>query len=105
MGSAMRRERGPPDEVRERGTNARSSPRPRIAKQNRSTEEPTRACGAMLYMPRLRAHDLAKRGEAQGGPRGCASKAGRTTRHVSSNQSKRLPKNHFISVMKRHYPN
>src|ERR1700722_811906 len=84
MGSASRHEKGPASEGAA-GSECASSPRPRIAQQNRSAEEPTRACGAMLYMPRLRAHDLAKRGEAQGGRRGCASAAGRTTRHVSSN--------------------
>lgn len=51
------------------GSERTSSQSTQIAKQNRNTEEPERAGGVVLGALRLRARDLAKRGEAQGGRR------------------------------------
>ena len=70
----MRRERTPAIETKvRRGTNALRSPRPQIAKQNRSAEKPRRGAGDQCYARPPDEHAVfAQRGEAQGGRRRCA---------------------------------
>src|SRR5262249_21775838 len=78
--------RGPATETLvRRGASARAADRLRSQSKIAAQKSPKGRARPVLYTPRLRANDLAKRGEAQGGRWRCA--VGHTIRHVYRRRS------------------